>query len=624
MKIRGILFALGLLLYANTFTHDYAQDDAIVIYDNMFVQDGVAGIPGLLSKDTFFGFFKVEGKAKLVSGGRYRPLTPIMFAIEYQIFGDNPFIGHFINAILYGLLVLVIFNTLFKLLSIEEFRKKALPISLMAAVIFAVHPVHTEAVANIKGRDEIVALLASMYSLFLILRYTDVGKKKDLMMAALVFFLGLLSKENTITFLAVIPLALILFRGKSVLDSVIGVLPLIISSVIFIGIRTAVLGMDFGGTPMELMNNPFLKIENNAYVPFNASEKMATITYTMGKYVSLLFLPHPLTHDYYPRHVDLMSWSDISVLLTVLMYMVMIIGSIVYFKKHKLISFSIWFFLITMSIVSNIVFPIGTNMSERFLFMPSVGFALGLAALMYKIPPKGKWILFAIVVLGMATKTVVRNQVWKDDFTLFTTDVHTSKRSAKLLNAAGGALSTEARALPEGKKRTDMLIKADGYLKEAVKIHPNYKNAYLLLGNTNYYLKRYESAIQYYDQALRVAPNYAEAQKNLGITLRDAGRHYGEVKQDLTTAKRFLDRSYSINKTDYETVRLLGIVSGMSGNNSQAIKYFAEAVKLQPELAQSYSNLGTAYRNAGDEAKANENFQKALQLDPNALNHLRQ
>ncbi|MBV6652333.1 MAG: hypothetical protein KI786_01165, partial [Mameliella sp.] len=76
------LFALSFLLYANTLGHDYALDDAIVIYDNMFVKDGISGIPGILSKDTFYGFFKEEGKAALVAGGRYRPFSLILFAIE--------------------------------------------------------------------------------------------------------------------------------------------------------------------------------------------------------------------------------------------------------------------------------------------------------------------------------------------------------------------------------------------------------------------------------------------------------------------------------------------------------------------------------------------------------------
>ena len=80
-----IISIASFLLYANTFAHEYAQDDAIVITDNMYTQDGIKGIPGLLNKDTFFGFFKVEGKAALVAGGRYRPFSLITFAIEQEI-----------------------------------------------------------------------------------------------------------------------------------------------------------------------------------------------------------------------------------------------------------------------------------------------------------------------------------------------------------------------------------------------------------------------------------------------------------------------------------------------------------------------------------------------------------
>ena len=97
-----LVFLFAFLLYANTLTHDFTQDDAIVIYDNMFTQKGISGIGGHLSNDTFYGFFKTEGNAKLVSGGRYRPLTPIMFSIEKSLFGDSPMSGHIISILLYN------------------------------------------------------------------------------------------------------------------------------------------------------------------------------------------------------------------------------------------------------------------------------------------------------------------------------------------------------------------------------------------------------------------------------------------------------------------------------------------------------------------------------------------
>ena len=82
-----IIFAICFLLYANTLTLNFCQDDSIVITDNMFTTQGVSGFGGILSNDTFYGFFKEEGKSALVAGGRYRPFTLLMFALEYQIFG---------------------------------------------------------------------------------------------------------------------------------------------------------------------------------------------------------------------------------------------------------------------------------------------------------------------------------------------------------------------------------------------------------------------------------------------------------------------------------------------------------------------------------------------------------
>lgn len=650
MKIKVILFSLAFLLYANTLSHKYTQDDAIVIYENMFVEQGISGIPGLLKHDTFYGFFKEEGKAALVSGGRYRPFTPIMFAIEWEVYrlfaGKDadirkvrPVLGHLINVLLFGLLVVLIFSTLYLLLKETEFASNnALSISFIAALIFAVHPIHTEVVANIKGRDEIVALLASLYAFYLVLKSVQTKSNKPLISALIIFFIGLMSKENTITFVAVIPVALLMFRNIERKELILKSSLFLIPSIIFIMIRGLVLesGLGIGSDPpMELMNNPYLKVVGNQYVHFSLSEKLATIMFTLGKYLNLLFFPHPLTHDYYPRHVEIMSWKNITVVLSLVMYLIMAFASLKYFRKNRLVSFSILYFIITLSIVSNIVFPIGTNMSERFMFMPSVGFSLFVATLLTKLKNvKLSYGLLAVMLFALSAKTIVRNNVWQDDFTLFTTDVKTSKRSAKLLNAAGGALTTEAGKLPDGQKKTQMLNEALGYLDEAVKIHPNYKNAYLLKGNANNLLKNYEPAIAAYELGLRMNPNDKNLNKNLGITLREAGSYYGKEKGDVVTALKYLKRAYQIDNKDYTTVRLLGVASGLSKDQPGAIRYFSEALALWPSTglspeqkkskAQAYVDLGTAYRVSNDMEKANELFQQAITLDPAALNKMQQ
>ena len=620
-----LIMLLAFILYANTLGHDYTQDDAIVIYDNMFTQQGVQGIPGILQYDTFYGFFKTEGKSKLVSGGRYRPFTLIMFAIEWQIFERNPMIGHLVNIILYGLLGICIYLFLIRLLKSPPNGIEPAMLALITALLYIAHPIHTEAVANIKGRDEIMSMLGSILALWMMFKYVDTSKLKYAVYAALSFFVALMSKENAITFLAIAPVGFILFRKIKITDSLKKIWPILSAAIVFLLIRFSVLGFDFGGTPNELMNNPFLKLSGTAYIPFSFEEKFATIFFTLGKYMSLMFFPHPLSHDYYPRAIEIMSFSDWQVWLSIILYLAMIVFIFKYWKKDKLISFGLLFYLLSLSIVSNIVFPIGTNMSERFLFMPSLGILISLVYLAISRIKAMKMVigLAALCIVAMGAKTIDRNKVWKDDFTLFTSDVKTNPRSAKLLNAAGGALTTKSASMAQGPERTQNLNQAIEYLNKAVSIHPGYRNAYLLLGNAHYYLENYEASVENFDKALAVDPNYADALKNLPIVLRDGGRYLGQVQNNFPKAEKWLVRSYNMSPQDYETCRLLGITYGIQGQNQKAIEYFLKAVELRPDIAANYSSLGTAYLNNGQTELAREAFNKAVELDPKALQHLK-
>lgn len=620
-----LVFLLGASIYFNTLTHEFTQDDAIVIYDNMYTTQGVSGLKGLFTKDTFFGFFKEEGKAKLVSGGRYRPLTPAMFAFEYQLVGKNPLLGHLINILLYGFLCLMIYKLLISMICHKDDSETKRYMVLAAALIYTTHPIHTEAVANIKGRDEIMSMLGSIVALYCMIKYVDLKQSKYLIYACVSFFLAFLSKENTITFLAIIPLTLYYFRDLSLKNAALNSAFLLLPTILFLLIRSAILGNDFGGTPMELMNNPYLKFVDGRYIPFDLSEKLATIIYTLGKYVLLLIFPHPLTHDYYPRHIDIMSFSDLGVILSLLMYLSLTYVAFSGFKSKSVVSYGAAFFLITLSIVSNIVFPIGTNMSERFMFMPSLGFALVVAYMMQKfvLEKAGKQaftVVLGIVMALYSFKTVSRNFVWESDFRLFTTDVEISNNSAKVLNAAGGTLTDAAfREKDETKKRA-MLTKAIGYLEKAVVVHPTYKNAYLIMGNAYYYLNDYEKSITAYGKALAIDPDFKDAFNNQAIALRDAGKHAGEKENDLQKAETYLVRAYQMSPNDFETVRLLGVLNGIKGNHVEAIKYFTKVAEGEPNSAISYFNLSNAYRNNGDIPNAQSNLQKALKIDPEIIN----
>jgi Flp pilus assembly protein TadD len=626
----GILFALGLLLYANTLGHDYALDDAIVIYDNMYVQEGVSGIPGILSKDTFFGFFKEEGKARLVAGGRYRPLTLILFAIEYQIFGDQPFVGHLFNGLFYGLTIMVLYLLTLMLFKEKGNKPGAYFIALATAIIFAVLPVHTEVVANIKGRDEIIALLGSLAALYYSLRAYKEKVMKWSIIAGLLFFLALMAKENAITYLAIVPLAYYFFIGAEGSKIIRQLVPFAVATVVFLAIRYAVLGLNVGDATMEMMNNPFVKVQGNQYVAFTVAERLSTIVFGLGKYLQLLIAPIVLSHDYYPRQIGVMSFGDWQVWLSILVYIGLLVYAIRQLPRKDPLSFAILYFLATISIVSNIVFPVGTHIAERLIFMPSVGYALALGVLGYRLAAKKTAVgkapsyrrfripLIALVAIGLVYggRTITRNPVWKDNYTLFLTDIENSPNSAKLRNAVGGELLTQSVNETNPAQQTKMWEDAVGHLNEAIKIHPNYKNAYLLLGNAYNYLKRYEESIASFKKALEIDPAYRDARRNLGITYKDAGKYYGETKNDLNTAIRYLNQAYEMLPEEYEVLRLLGVAHGVKGNGLEAVEYFTLAANANPDDPQAWLNLGTAHLAIGNTAIGQQHRARAYEMDP--------
>jgi tetratricopeptide (TPR) repeat protein len=616
-----LLFLFGFLVYANTFTHDYALDDAIVITDNTFTQKGLSGLNGIFSYDTFQGFFKEEGKSKLVAGGRYRPLSLATFALEISVFGASPLVSHLVNALLFALCSFLVYFVLSEIL--QKVPEGAV-ISLFTAFIFAAHPIHTEAVANIKGRDEILAFLGSLMALYWAFKAFKSNKLIWHLSGAISLFLGLLSKESAITFLAIIPLSIYYFGEKSVsLRSIaLHTVPYIGATLLFLILRNAVLGSDFGGGSFELMNNPYLKWQNGVYVPFNIAEKAATIAYTLGLYIWLLFFPFNLTHDYYPRHIPIITFDNFGAIISVALYLTLIFYALKGLKSKSIPAFGISIYLINLSLVSNILFPIGTNMAERLLFAPSLGYALIVGFLLSSLKSQSLKNSLAISIIVLyAGLTWLRNPVWKDNYTLFTTDVKNSSESAKVRNAAGGELLAQALkvdSLTAFRYRNE----AVGHLQKAVTIHPTYKNAWLLLGNAYYYLNNFDQAIQSFKQALVIDPEYVDASKNMGLAYRDGGRIAGETLGDLAKAIAYLKQAASLLPDDYEAHRLAGIAFGFNGNKLEAISYFQRAAQLKPDLSDAWFNLGTAYYQAGDPKNGLIFHQKAISLDPDVMERM--
>jgi protein O-mannosyl-transferase len=685
-----IISIFAFVLYGNTLTHDYALDDAIVITSNQFTQKGLEGVSDIFKYDTFVGFWltsnptksaeQIQEEKKLVAGGRYRPLSLVSFALEVELFGKNikddndkviykgnPFISHLGNIFLYLLTTFLLYIILKKLFPPKSNNKWYLSFPLIAALLFLAHPIHTEAVANIKGRDEIMTLLGSLGALWFTLKYLETKKIWYVLLSSLSLFFGLLSKENAITFLAVIPLTVYYFTKHDLKSNFLSSVPLLISAGIFLLIRASILGMGSGEKEIaqEIMNNPFLYADS--------AEMMATIFFTLWMYIKLLVFPHPLTYDYYPHQIEIINWSNPGAFLPLLLYLALGIYAVYgMIKKKDIFSYSIWFYLLPLSVVSNIFFPVGTFMNERFVFISSIGFCLIAAWLIYNYIPKitkdlqtnnyiAGFILLVILSL-YSIKTISRNKAWENDLTLFTTDVQTSTNSAKSNCSAGGKLIEEAQKL-ENKSNPEvhsqMVSQAITYLERAIKIYPEYIDALNLLGNA-YYEKGFDikNSLHYYSKVLKLKPYHSIAYGNARIVLLNSfgilngglttnspediivgcqnivdvqsefgeayhlmGTIYGKHLNNLDSAFYYLEKANSTNfNKNAGFYKDLGVAYGMSGRLNDALTYFLKAIELDPSDHQTFFNAGVTYQQLGDTKNADFYISKSAELQQKNAN----
>ncbi|NQY08447.1 MAG: DUF1736 domain-containing protein [Flavobacteriales bacterium] len=617
---RYLIFLLGCLLYINTIPFDYTLDDKIVITHNEFTKQGFSGIPDIMAYDLFVGFY---GKKKdLVAGGRYRPLSVVSYAIEWQLFGRYPQISHFINMLLNafsGVLLYIILIRLFKV----HGDKWYLSLPFVITVLFVAHPLHTEVVANIKGRDEILTLLFALGTLYYTLNYLEDKQTKSGVIAGVLFFLAYLSKESALIFLAIIPFFVYYLTNKKFEQVVISVLPIFITTVVYVTFRFWLLGKPSTGSHGGLMNDPF----TGALV----TDKFATIFYTLGLYLKLIFIPHPLTHDYYPFHIPIIKWADPRAFVSLLAYAGLIIVAVIGIIKKNIYSFAILIFLAGLSLASNIVFPIGTFMNERFMHVSLLGACIVIAfVVLWELPKKIKnpEILnmlqigvLALIIVGYSAKTIDRNYAWESDYSLFITDVETSSGSAKVNMSAGASYIDVARETDIEEEKKTAIDKAIFYLDKSIKIYPTYSNSWLLLGNALYEIKNYSEAVKRYDYAASIHHNYVDAMQNLmhiGVLCTDNGQY--EVALD--SYKALL--KYTDNEAD--VYNRIGRIYGQKMNNiDMALAFFQQGINKDPNNTSLLDNMGVAYGIKGMNEEAIQVFERILQLKPNnvkVLNNL--
>ncbi|MBK9737353.1 MAG: DUF1736 domain-containing protein [Saprospiraceae bacterium] len=598
----SILFVLSGLFYVNTLNHDFVLDDALAIELNENVTQGFSGIIDIIKggyRENNFG------------GKLYRPVSLIQFATEWAVSPRNPFIHHFFNVFWFACCVVLIY-----IVVRQWFNDKNILLPLSIAALFAVHPIHTEVVANIKSRDEIMSVFFIMGSFVCWNRYLSKHKPIFFALALASYFLGLLSKESAVTMFPVFGLIAWFIYHETFLKSVIKALIFVIPVCIIFIIRYAIFGSS-PAIPVDIMDNPIVSASDSVI-------HLATSLFILGKYFLLQIFPWPLSSDYSYQVIPLKGFSDLRVWVSLIIYLGLIVLAIVGLKNRRFVSMCMLAYLMAISLYSQIPVVIGTMFAERLAFLPSFWLLSGILFLLLEvikadvetpfkhiselsIRTKISVAVITVIVTIFGFSTIMRNLDWKNNLSLFTSDSNTYPQSVRLHNGAAEQLVKASSAPGLSQKEMDeLMLKAENHCQEILKIRP-VATAYLTLGNIRLKQSRYEEAVLFYD---KVNDLKDLVDVNKALAFREIGRNAGEKEQNFTKASEFLNKSLLLNNNDAETWFLMGVLYGVQNDHQKAAENFEKAftIKPGPEYAKY---LVTAYKNLGNTAKVDE-YQKYI------------
>ncbi len=583
--IRVAIIALtGLAFYYNSFRNQTALDDEPVITKNDFVKEGFGGIDSIFSNDAFFCFYRSLGVQNQLAGGRYRPLSIATFAIEWEFFGDDPYVRHVVNVLLYILSVVLLLYTL------EFFLFKNLArgpdLAFLCAFLFLIHPIHTEVVANTKSRDEILSFLFLVLTLLFVLRFFDTRKIKWIIFGMIGYFCALLSKEWGITMIFLIPVALFVFRKADLTSVAFQSLPYVGVAIMFLLIRKQIVA-GFGKEETELLNNP--------YILADASEKMGTKLFVLLKYMGLLFFPYPLSSDYNFETIPYRGMGDLFVIFSILLHVGALILAIKLLIKRHPLSFAILFYLGHLALVSNFFFPIGATMGERLIYHSSFGFVMIVAYLLLegvnRICKKRIQVILCLapcILLLIPSFLIVteRNRNWYNDMALFTHDVKVVPNSAWMNGNAGRQFIVRSDSSKTETEKIKNLDTSLVYLQRAVKVHPGFVNAWFYMGSAYFRKDKIDSSEYCWNEARKYFPNHPQFRVQFDPILSS---HYVKLAETLVKENKY----------------------------KEAIPFLQRALKYSPGDAEMWYNLGGLAYSVQDTKLAYEAWSNTVRLNPN-------
>ena len=657
-----IIIAVTFIVFGNTLDNQFVFDDESVVVNNSSIQN-ISSIPKFFTAEE--GFHKVIGKY-------YRPIVSASYAIDYSIWGLNPYGFHLTNIIIHCIASLLLFRIFQVLFWRYKYRNL---FSLLSTLIFVVHPIHTEAVSWISGRTD---SLVTVFFFGAFLCYLEFTKEQEhdkksgqvtniagrnplyLVLSLVLYVFGLLSKEMIVTMPVIILLYDFVYRKKDMnyFKNNIPVYSLyVVVTIAYLIIRHSL-----------LKDIP----DRETYLYFFGKDSLtafATMIKTIPVYFRLLFAPFGLLYHYNGVIRDSTGLLELPVILSIIFILLLLYAAYFFYKKDSIISFSILFFLVTLVPVMNIV-PTMNLMAERFLYMVSFALVLVIAHLaMLGSAKRDKGILLAgllIIIISMSYLTYDRNKDWKDNNSLYSSAIGT-EGSVLLVNEGNiyanmqkydDAARLYKRAIEI--KETSLLAhhnlglvyiikgkldSAEIRFKRGIQIDPYAPDGYFQMATLSNMRSKKDDAIYYLEKLQTVYPDY----KNSAAILADLKSGNSDKlsmipkgpddKESAEYKKSVLQRRSYANFTENkfeeaikdlnelfmlaeDSANKAGVLNNIAmcyeklGDKENEEKYFLQAVSYDPKSINALNGIAAFYLRQKDNENASIYFSKILELNP--------
>ncbi|GMS87692.1 hypothetical protein PENTCL1PPCAC_9867, partial [Pristionchus entomophagus] len=584
----AVTFAAA-VVFANSLHGEFVYDDYQAIVSN----PDVISPSFSLRNDFWGGPIGAKGSHK-----SWRPLTTLSFRANFLLHEFKPFGFHAFNVLLHAACSLLV-------LRLAERTVRGRAARLFAALSFALHPVHCEAVAGIVGRADLLAALCVL---------TGLAAETSLPYTAALTVIGLACKETAI----VLPVLLGVRRAIDRRN---------ISSLVPLALLTVLLCV--GRLSVQSFEQPTFSPADNptAHHPSFLIRTLTFLTLPM-LHLWLMIYPRVLSFDWsmdavplvltpldYRFNLSLLVYGTLAtILLRALRGLMKSNRSDTY--SSRLLSALLLMIIPHALLSSNLLTYVGFVIAERILYLPSVGLCLlagmGVEWAEKRFPKhSSRLLLFLPVILAIvAARTVSRNEEWSDELRLFESAVGVNP--AKAYANMGHVLARRGRSSEA----------EEAYLK-ALKRRPNMAETHYNLGVLYSERGNSSAAVAYYEQAIKLRSSFAIAHLNLGITLQQLGRREEAAaaftacsRVDAASSKTTVTQQNALTSCSFN----LGSLLAANGDHRQAIRAFRQALSSVPpsysSLPSVWTMLGESYAAIGMDRQADSSFSSALVSDP--------